>query len=354
MNIYNRFKGVGLLFLSLMLISGIVSSDLVAFDQCIAEGTFDDVLPIDAPQLCHTAESGRLRDIYVEAIGGAQESILIFTFSFSDIELIDLLNQRADEGLNVSVIINNDNKGTISKLNHGNIAILTRKYREGRVHHKILVVDGDAVWLGSANFTASGLSNQENLMTGVRSYELAQVLHDEADVFRGIRARDTILPPAVFVGEQEVEMCLLPHCDPYYDKIEKSINDHGKHRLLSLIVQAEKTIRIAMMVWTEQELAQAVIDAHRRGVQVEVLFNYTDGDIPENLKKAGVFVASNPNLNFMHNKFMIVDDTTLVNGSANWSKSSFSRNDESFFIISNLNEQQQGYLNEYWIDLMTR
>jgi len=109
-----------------------------------------------------------------------------------------------------------------------------------------------------------------------------------------------------------------------------------------------------MMVWTDPELERAILTAHNRGIHVEVLLADMRDAVALNLQRAGIAISTNPHLNFMHNKFMIVDDTTLVNGSANWSRSSFSRNDESFLIINHLDSEQTTYLDEYWTDLLTR
>ena len=80
---------------------------------------------------------------------------------------------------------------------------------------------------------------------------------------------------------------------------------------------------------------------------MEILAADYDGVFPE-LIYAGINVQINPKLGLMHNKFMYVDNTILVNGSANWSSSSFTRNDESFIVINKLTEEQQNYLDMYW------
>lgn len=307
-----------------------------------------------APQLYHTAEPHRLRQTFEEAIIHAKKSILIFSFSFSDLDFIELLNQKAEEGLDVVVVINKDHQGSLLTYGSDRIQIVTRFHGEGRVHHKILLIDDEDVWVGSANFSASAFTSQENFVVGLNSTALAQAVRYEAEVFLGNQSRVDGPTPLEKFNDQEVRLYLLPNSDPRYNGPEKNMNEKGKQELLSTIRNAKSHIRIAMMVWTDPELEQAVLDAHKRGVLVEVLMQDMQDTVSRNLKKAGVFITTNPHLNFMHNKWMWVDEEILINGSANWSRSTFTRNDESFLVLKNLNKNQNSYLEEYWTDLLTR
>ncbi|MCB1181187.1 MAG: phosphatidylserine/phosphatidylglycerophosphate/cardiolipin synthase family protein [Chlamydiia bacterium] len=313
-----------------------------------------EALSVEATQLYHTAEPYRLRKTFEDAIINAKESILILTFTFSDQNFIKLINQKADEGVEVIVVIDKDHRGPLLTSGNDKIQVVTRFHGEGRVHHKILVVDDEDVWMGSANFSTAAFTSQENLVVGVKSTVLAQALRSEVEVFQGMHKRTDSSVPQDILGEQELLFYLLPHFDPHYAGPEKLINERGKEELLSLIKNANSHIKIAMMVWTDPELEKAILEAHRRGIVVEVLLQDMQDTVSWNLKAAGVFVTINPRLNFMHNKWMWIDEDILVNGSANWSRSSFSRNDESFIVLKNLSENQKIYLKDYWTDLLTR
>jgi len=305
-------------------------------------------------ELYHTAEKDRLRSALEEGIKKAQKSILILTFSFSDSNFIDLINQKADEGIDVTVIIDKNHQNTLKNLGNNKIKILTRLMGEGRIHHKILVIDDEFIWLGSANFSQAAFSTQENFVVGIQSTKFANILHDEAKVFKGIRQRNSTSTPIETINDQSIFLYMLPHFNPLIISHEKKINGRGKKELLSIIENAQSHIQIAMMVWTDPELQNAVINAHNRGITVKVLLHDLQDPVAKNLIDAGIVVMTNPKLNFMHNKWMWVDDQILVNGSANWSRSSFSRNDESFLVIKNLNPTQHIYLTEYWNYLITK
>ena len=309
------------------------------FPQIQAEQFLEEI------KIVHTQDKKELRAEIIQAIEKAQESILIFTFTLSDSEIIQKLKDKAERGVVVTIVIDKDHRLPIASI--PNLEILTRNYGEGRVHHKILVVDRQLTWIGSANFTTSAYDDQENLMIGIDHPQLALDLHQEADYFRGRIKRESHEPFVYSMKDQEVTLGLLPHDNYPLGKAEATINKLSKAALLSTIEQATSHIKIAMMVWTDMDLANAIKNAHYRGVKIDIVAPDLGGVLQEFLR-VGINVVTNPSISFMHNKMMIVDDKILVNGSANWSKSSFTRNDESFVILQPLTEKQQDFLQLYW------
>lgn len=298
-------------------------------------------------ELYHSQDRKLLGDSIKESIREARESILIFSFSLSDPEVIVALNERAAAGLKVTVVVDTEHLGDIKSKRNPNIEIVTRTTGEGHLHHKILVVDQKEIWVGSANFTTSAYQTQENLMMRFVSAELGHYLHNEADVFRGKAKRSEHSPLVISLRDQEVHFCLLPHDGFPPKKIEKAINDLSKTFLLKTIQQAKTNLKIAMMVWTNNDLAAAVIQAYQRGIKVQVVAPDLGGNLPM-LISAGIEVKVNPKLQFMHNKMMCVDDNILVNGSANWSQSSFTRSDESFVVVKPMAPEQVEIFTTYW------
>ncbi|HXC97555.1 MAG TPA: phospholipase D-like domain-containing protein [Edaphobacter sp.] len=96
--------------------------------------------------------------------------------------------------------------------------------------------------------------------------------------------------------------------------------------ILDAIAGAKKSIRIKMFVFSDPSLLQAVIDAHKRGVDVRVMLNPARRDGKEEnapcrktLTFAGVKVAdSNPAFDLTHEKSMVIDDTVAFVQSLNW------------------------------------
>jgi len=302
----------------------------------------------EIPVLHHTADGTTMRAQFEKALSQAQRSILIFTFSFSDMKFMEILNAKAEQGLGVTIIINKDHIGPLMNFGHSALRIFTRRLGEGRVHHNICVIDDQYVWIGSANLSTSGFSTQDNVMVELKSARLADSLRREAAVFEGSCVREHAEVPTANFGDQKAELFLLPHWNFSQNTVEEKMNKRGKQRLIGLIEQAKTSVQIAMMVWTDPELATAVIAAHQRGVRVEILLHDLEDRQVNRMKQEGVVIMKNPKCVFMHNKLMLIDDRHLVNGSANFSRSSFSRNDESFLMLTNLTDDQVVYMRAYW------
>lgn len=308
----------------------------------------------EPPLIYHSGKSGEFKQTYMQSIKNAKKSILIMSFTFSDEEVINLLAKKADQGVDVTLIVDRHLMGSVLEYSD-KFTLLTRLQEEGHFHHKVTVLDESMVWMGSANVSPDSLTKQNNTMIGFYSHEIALALHQEKEVFQGLRERSATPFPPLEVGGQKIELLLFPHI-PYTaeNPPEQALNDYGKKRVIELIDNASKNLRLALCVWTNQELAEAAIRAKARGVDVQVLlWNESEsGSVPQLLRDAGISVIQKPHLPLMHNKWMIIDEQTFYNGSANWSKSWFTRNDESALILDKLQEKQLRYLLDYWNALL--
>jgi cardiolipin synthase A/B len=102
--------------------------------------------------------------------------------------------------------------------------------------------------------------------------------------------------------------------------------DDSARPIVDAINAAKKSIRVKMFVFSDPDLLQGVIAAHRRGVKVRIMLNPTRRDGQEEnqqsrqlLRKAGVEVIdSNPRFDLTHEKSMVVDDKTAFVKSLNW------------------------------------
>jgi phosphatidylserine/phosphatidylglycerophosphate/cardiolipin synthase-like enzyme len=107
--------------------------------------------------------------------------------------------------------------------------------------------------------------------------------------------------------------------------------------LAGLIRGAKDRIYVAIYSFTSDRLAEALIEARRRGVDVRVVMerreaNGTDSEYPRPLG-AGVEVRLDANPDLMHHKFMVIDGEIVVTGSYNWSAAAEERNDENLVVI---------------------
>lgn len=122
------------------------------------------------------------------------------------------------------------------------------------------------------------------------------------------------------------------------------------NRVVSLINSAKTSLDIAQFSFSVSAIEQALLAAQKRGVKIRLAINADQGEgdtVAKRLATSGLdvkFIAGR-DLNYvekngdtmqglLHNKFMIVDGSTLINGSNNWSSTGTTINDENSIVIS--------------------
>ncbi len=288
-----------------------------------------EIQPGDPPVLYANVCHDDLEKLFVEAIQGAERSVFLVIYSLSDHKLIQALNDQASKGLSVSVIHDRTTHQTgFQKLSKKVESIPVK--RSGLMHQKILVIDEEKVLLGSANMTDESLKLHDNLVVGLINHDLAHAIVAEDPFF------------FVNLNGQEIEFWDLP-----------SMGHEALERVILLLDGAKKTIRVAMFTWTHPELTAAVIRAHKRGVEVQIVHDQGQAsgvceETVNQLARAGLPIQISSGLGLLHHKFAWIDEEYLINGSANWTRSAFSRNRDCFLILHPLNESQNQKMKEVW------
>jgi phospholipase D len=110
--------------------------------------------------------------------------------------------------------------------------------------------------------------------------------------------------------------------------------------IIDLFNQAKKTVHVAIYSLTEPNIVDAMIAAHKRGVNVAILADnkesksYYMSEMIDKLTQAGVDVKlAIHQTALMHNKVGIFDGQTIATGSFNWTKNAEYRNDENLIIV---------------------
>jgi phosphatidylserine/phosphatidylglycerophosphate/cardiolipin synthase-like enzyme len=107
--------------------------------------------------------------------------------------------------------------------------------------------------------------------------------------------------------------------------------------IVNALDQAKTSVLVQAYSFTSAPIAKAVVDAHKRGVQVKVILDksqrtekYSSADF---LAHAGVPVSIDAKHKIAHNKVMIIDSETVITGSFNFTKSAEEGNAENLLII---------------------
>ncbi|MCS6936487.1 MAG: phospholipase D family protein [Candidatus Bipolaricaulota bacterium] len=118
--------------------------------------------------------------------------------------------------------------------------------------------------------------------------------------------------------------------------------------IIETINTAQRSLHAALYQLTDPEIAQALQEAFRKGLEIQILLD----DEPSRgskgclLRDAGIPVKEFADSGIMHHKFAVVDGEKLLTGSYNWTTAAQTRNEENLLIIESV-ELAQAFLREF-------
>ena len=114
--------------------------------------------------------------------------------------------------------------------------------------------------------------------------------------------------------------------------------DRGALELVLRTIDAAHTsLHMAAYTFTSRPVADALIKAQKRGVDVRVVVDRINAREPYSevgsLLARGVPVRTDHQYSIMHNKFMVVDGSTVEEGSFNYTAAAANRNAENALVL---------------------
>lgn len=139
----------------------------------------------------------------------------------------------------------------------------------------------------------------------------------------------------------------------------KAYFNHIHLQIIHQIDNAQFDIKICVAWFTDYEIYSRLVEKLKRGINIEIIvanhkFNKTSRvDFKELLKLNGKVsylgnISDGSKDSFMHNKFCVIDNNTVITGSYNWSFKA-RLNDENILVIKddrNLTDQFIAKFNE--------
>ena len=120
--------------------------------------------------------------------------------------------------------------------------------------------------------------------------------------------------------------------------------------VVSSISQAKTEILVQAYSFTSAPIAKALVDAHKRGVHVQIILDrsqrkerYSSADFTAH---AGIPTYIDAAHAIAHNKVMIIDKSTVISGSFNFTKAAEEKNAENLLVLRS-KELARGYI-ENW------
>ncbi|MFQ6538680.1 MULTISPECIES: phospholipase D-like domain-containing protein [Aphanothece] len=343
-----------------------------------------------------------LEAFLLESINAAREEILVAVQELSLPRVAEALVARHRQGLRVQVVLENTYSAPWSEAHPADLAPHQRHRQaqlqalgwgdavailraggvpmlddtadgsagSGLMHHKFVVIDRRVVVTGSANFTASGIHGDPddprsrgnvNHLLRLTSPELAALFIEEfarlwgdgpggaSDSRFGLAKHNPGLK-TVRIGGTSVGVLFAPH--------RRSDPNHGLALLRSLLEQTHAQADLALFVFSDQRLAEALGALQQRGGTVRLLADpgFATRSFSEVLDLLGVALPDHrcgleagnaplkqplegvgtPRLaggDKLHHKMAVLDHRRVITGSFNWSPSAAHQNDETLLVI---------------------
>jgi competence ComEA-like helix-hairpin-helix protein len=241
------------------------------------------------------------------------------------------------------------------------------------MHHKFVVIDGKRTIVTTANFTISDMvgdfgavasRGNPNSLLDIQSPELAAAFLEEFNLLWGdgpggrVKSRFGTKKPyrpakAITIGNSKIHLQFSP--SPGAIPWEQTTNG----LIASQIKTAKESIDLALFVFSDQALVNAIEPLHNNGVKTRALIDsgfiyrpYSDGldMLGVTLDPGCKHTASNhiwakpaelvgtprlPPGDLLHHKFGVIDHKMVIVGSHNWTDAANRGNDEVLLTIEN-------------------
>lgn len=274
---------------------------------------------------------GGVVDPLIAAIDGARRSLDVAVYEIDLMPVAEALLRAHDRGVRVRVVTETDNAGTraVARLRAGGIPVVTDE-REGYMHNKFMVIDGERVWTGSMNFTDNDAYQNDNNAALLRSPDLARnyaakfAAMFERRAFGPARSSGDTVPRLTIEGIP-VENYFAPE-DPTVEVIRRALRG------------ARERIVFMAFSFTHPRIGDVLLERARAGVEIHGVFETVGAGAPvsqfRRLQQAGLDVLKDGNPYLMHHKVFVIDRRVVIFGSYNFSRNAEQDNDENFLIVA--------------------
>jgi phosphatidylserine/phosphatidylglycerophosphate/cardiolipin synthase-like enzyme len=148
-------------------------------------------------------------------------------------------------------------------------------------------------------------------------------------------------------------LCASPPAHADEARIEDAFSPYQGATALVVrtIGRAHKTVRVAAYLLTSRPIANALIKAERKGVDVKVVIDQRQSDAMGSLAaflvENGVATRKNGFYANMHDKFMVIDDDILELGSFNYTRTAEEQNAENVLVLHGAPDIVKAYLRQW-------
>lgn len=289
-----------------------------------------------------TTSGDDVLDALLQLIQNATESIDLAIYNINEAVIVNALNSAYNKGIQVRYVAAAATSNSVFEppppfpILYGNDWAL--------MHNKFVIVDAQipelaTVFTGSMNFTTSQIYSYPNNMVLVRDHALALNYTREFEEMWGSQGA---LPEPDYARFGAAKWDNTPHLFKVNGSFVESFfspSDFTNREILDELQSATISIRFALLTFTRDDLAEAMIQKLQGGLEVRgIIENINDnGSEYVKLLNAGVNVIDHSPNALLHHKYGLVDDMVVITGSHNWSNAADQQNDENTLIIHDPN-----------------
>jgi phosphatidylserine/phosphatidylglycerophosphate/cardiolipin synthase-like enzyme len=345
---------------AIILIACLAGLRLLGFDVLGGEPAADDTTPSDGNVVTEPADdegaAGGTADWYQiyftsadcppeeERVGGidetiaadllqAQNTVDVAAYDFEAQPIIDALIELHGRGVQVRVVTDTDNADlpTIAELRDNDIEVVEDD-RSGIMHEKFIVIDGRYLWVGAMNFAGRDVYCHNNNTVRFDAPQLAANYTAEmeemfVDGSFGPTSPDNTPNPQLTINGVEIENYFASEGDVASILAER-------------VAAAQNEILFLAFSFTHEDIGETMLARAEEGVTVRGVFETTGSDTQYSyfgpMRDAGLDnlqVRQDGNGFLMHHKVIILDQSTTIFGSFNFSGNANESNDENVLIV---------------------
>ena len=244
--------------------------------------------------------------------------------------LNDVTNTGNIRPVKVSVVV--DSKATAAE-KHVKSGMVYKYRGMGIMHNKYCVIDNRTVITGSFNPTTAAKRDYNNIITINSTALSAFYLNDFHGMQQNLRQQGSTKGKRaqnkeniVVLNDTVVEVYFCPA-------------DNCAAALIRELRQANRSIAFAAYSFTNPEIANELIIKASQGANISgIIEKSTTGSQYSKhtaLAANGISLAIESSKKFMHHKFFVIDNETVITGSFNPTKNADKRNNENIIVIRN-------------------
>lgn len=274
-------------------------------------------------------------EVFIQNIFKAKKSI---DCAFYDLELTNLISALNESKIVTRIVLDDHTYEDNYNLYVGMHDFVRGDKYSSLMHNKFCVIDGSKTITGSFNPTLRGRDSNDNNIVVLESKYISRNYAEEfEEIWKGLPKKTiSVKNSVVIINKTRVDNYFCP-------------DDCNEFIFTDLIDIANNSIYFMTFSFTKDEIGDALIVAHNRGVNVSGVFERSQNNKwleYQRLKDAGLNVIWDSNKANMHHKVFIIDEKIVITGSTNPSNNGLTRNDENILIIHDENVAKK-YVEEF-------